>query len=133
MAQLPTVRRILAESFPEVKWISTLLSPINQFFEGVYTALKNELTIGDNMSAMVRAVTLDGTFPQQFMWTRPRPPTIAWIGACRQTTGTTFTYSDALWLDWEYDGEGNLIINGVPGLDFTSGRKYEIRVVAVSG
>ena len=133
MANLPSIRRILTESFPGVSWISTLLSPINAFFEGVYTALNNELTIGQNMNGVVKSITLDGTFPVKFMWTRSAAPTIAWLGYCRQVAGTTYSYTDAVSPIWEYDGEGNFVLNGVPGLDFTLGRKFLIRIIAITG
>lgn len=132
MARLSSIKRILTESFPEVKWIGVLLAPINQFIEEVNRALNNELTIGENFDGMVKVVTADGTYPIKFLWTRKSRPLVAWIGYIREIDGEHTNLGGAVSLDWEYSG-GFFKVNALPGLSASSADKFFVTIVAMAG
>ncbi len=133
MARLSAIKRILTESFPDVKWISVLLAPLNQFIEEVNRALNNELTFSENFDGVVKTVTVDGTFPLKFMWTRSKRPTVAWIGYCREVSSNHVALASGIALDWEYSGDGFFKINAVPGLSASATAKYYLTIVALAG
>jgi len=55
MAKLPPIQRLSQEDFTDAPpWLERLLSPINQFFEQIYTTLNKNLTFGDNISSQIR-------------------------------------------------------------------------------
>ena len=133
MAQLPSLKRILSESFPEVKWIGRLLGPLNQFIEEVVRALNNELTIAANMDGVVKTVMVDGTYPVKFLWTRASRPTVAWIGQCREVSGPHTPLGAALFLDWEFTGDGQIKINEIAGLSDSPTAKFYVTIIALAG
>jgi hypothetical protein len=133
MARLSSIKRILTESFPEVKWIGTLLAPINQFIEEVNRALNNELTFADNFDGMVKTITADGTYPVKFQWTRKSRPVVAWIGYIREIDGEHTNLGAAVSLDWEYTGDGTFKINALPGLSASAADKFYVTIVAMAG
>ncbi len=133
MASLSSIKRILSESFPELKWMPQLLAPLNQFIEEMNRALNNEITVSQNMDGVVKDVVIDGTFPVKFKWTRQSKPRVAWIGGCRELSGTHITFTDPIFLDWEFAGEGFFKINGVPGLTATPTNKFNLTIVALTG
>lgn len=133
MARLSSIKRILTESFPGVKWISALLAPLNQFIEEVNRALNNELTIAENFDGVVKDVIVDGTYPIRFVWSRSARPTVAWIGYARELSGPHTALTDPLSLDWEFSGDGYFKINAIPGLAASASAKWVIKVVALAG
>lgn len=144
MASLSSIKRILAESFPELKWMPQLLAPLNQFIEEINRALNNELTVGQNMNGVVKDVVVDGTYPVRFKWSRASRPRVAWIGAVFPVSGSavvTHVYDDtgavertaAVSLDWEFDGAGFFKINGIHGLAASASDKYTVTIVALAG
>ena len=135
MSQLPTQKRITPESFPDQeKWIPKLLEPLNRFMEDVNRALNNQLTVNENMDAVVRTVQLDGTYPVKFKWERKNRPKAAWIGQCREISENHVVFTTALYLDWEYTQDGMFQINDVAGLTGESPtNKFNLTVVAIAG
>jgi hypothetical protein len=144
MAALSSIKRILSESFPEVKWIDRLLGPLNQFIEEVNRALNNQLTVAANMDGVVRTVEIDGTFPVKFKWPRAARPTAAWIVNVQRVGGgdvVQHAYDDvaaverdaAISLLWEFDGNGNFVVNAVPGLAASGAAKHTITIIALAG
>ncbi len=132
MAKLSSIKKILTESFPDVKWIGVLLAPLNQFIEEVNRALNNELTVAENMDGAVKTVTVDGTYPLKFQWKRSSRPTVAWIGYIRETQGEHTDMGAAVSMDWEWSG-GYFQINAIPGLSASPTAKYFVTVVALAG
>lgn len=58
MARLPVFRRILREDILEAPpWIDRLLTPINSFFESVYTTLSGTVTFVENIRSSIRDTT----------------------------------------------------------------------------
>lgn len=52
MAKLPQINRIRREDIPDAEdWIEKLLTPLNQFMEGVYQALNRGIAFNDNLEA----------------------------------------------------------------------------------
>lgn len=75
MAKLPPIRRFTKEDFKsQVSWIETLLYPLNLFIQGVTSALRNQLTIKENLLAQINtmlittqsSVTAPASFPEQY-------------------------------------------------------------------
>lgn len=135
MAKLPTQKRITPETFPDQeKWIPQLLEPLNRFMEEVTRALNNELTVNENLDAVVRTVELDGTYPVKFKWERKNRPRAAWIGQCRETSENHVTLSTPIYLDWVYTQEGMFQINDVVGLTGPSAsNKFNLTIIAIAG
>lgn len=134
MAQLPNQRKILPEDFPDQKaWIPQLLSPINRFFEDVVRALNKGLTIKDNFDGELITAIIDGVYPLDINWTRPNPPKAAFIGQCREITGNHTTFTDPLFLDWEYTAAGKFRINSVVGLTASSAIKFNATIIVFTG
>lgn len=58
MARLPPVRRITKEDLRNAPdWVDYLLTPLNTFFESVYSALDNNLTLSDNVAGAVSTIS----------------------------------------------------------------------------
>ena len=133
MAKLPTIKKILPEQFPDLKWMPEFSQHINRFMEEVSRALNNQLTFSENMSAVIKTVQLDGIFPVKFSWTLPSKPVAAWIGQCREVTGEHTVIMTALYLDWEFNNDGMFQINGVAGLTPIPTNKFNITIVAITG
>lgn len=135
MAQLPTQKRITPESFPDQEdWIPKLLEPLNKFMEEVTRALNNQITVNENLDAVVKTVQLDGVYPVKFRWERKNRPKAAWIGQCREISENHTTITTALYLDWEYTQDGMFQINNVAGLSTaTPSNKFNLTVIAIAG
>lgn len=133
MARLPKQGKILAEEFPEEKFMPKLLSPINDFFADVVSALNKSLTFKENIAGDVITATIDGVYPLDIRWTNKSRPIAAWIGSCREVTGTHTTFTTPLFLDWEMSSMGAFRINKVVGLTATSSVKFTITIVAITG
>jgi hypothetical protein len=89
--KLTNVRRLLAEDFPDQKWIGKLLQPLNQFIENVTQALTKNLTVADNLDQQISEVTFTGNASVQFkaaLRTRPRGVVVSDV---QTVTGTAPT------------------------------------------
>ena len=58
MASLPTIKRVqrsdLGGDIPQ--WVDSLLSPLNQFIEEVYSAFNRNLTIPENVKGQIKVL-----------------------------------------------------------------------------
>lgn len=135
MARLPRQNKILAEDFPDQKsWIPKLLLPLNGFFEDVISALNKNLTFKENMAGDILTATADGVYPIDLKWTNRAKPIAAWIGQCREISGTHTTITTALYLDWEMTPGGAFRINNIAGLSGeTTTNKFEVTIIAITG
>lgn len=134
MARLPRQNRILADDFKDEKFMPKLLAPINSFFEDVISALNKNLTFRENMAGDILTVTIDGVYPLDVKWSSKARPIAAWIGSCRETSGTHVTLTSPIFLDWEMATDGSFRINNVAGLTTATGEnKFEINIIAITG
>lgn len=117
MAQIPPVRKISPEDFPEQsEWIEGLITPINQFFDTTVAALSQGLTIAENFSGVIRDVDIDGTFPVKVSWPlRQRPATVL-VGQCVRADAASFAQTKAVQVQWSHNQNGQLQIDGAVGI-----------------
>jgi hypothetical protein len=141
--RVPSVKRILTETFPDVKWIGALLEPINRFFEEVARGLNKQLTITENMDGIVKKLRIDGTYPVTFKWERAALPTVALIGKVARTNGgdvVTHLYDDtgtverrsAVSLDWDFTSDGYVRVKEVLGLAASNSTPYEVTIIVLA-
>lgn len=134
MARLPKVTRINPEDFSEQKFIPKLLEPINSFFSDILSALNKNLTFKENIAGDVITAVVDGNYPLDIQWTGKAKPIAAWIGQCREISGTHTTITTALYLDWEITSGGAFRINNIAGLTGeTTDNKFSVTIVAIAG
>lgn len=132
--KVPSIKRILPERFPELKWMPELLAPLNSFLEQIVAGVNRGLRISENFDGEVKTITVDNTaggegFPVKFRWTRTSTPTVAWIGRAREVTGAHTAFADPLFLDWEMTADGYFKVLGVPGLPAA---KFNIIIIALA-
>lgn len=129
MARIPIQQQISRQDFPEApNWISGLLYPLNLFMTLVVQALRNQLTIQENMSVVINDLTFVAqasanlnTF--SFLWELNRQP----IELTMHVTRADGTY-ESIYPVPSWNLVGNSIqINGVQGL--TNGVSYKIVTV----
>lgn len=130
MAKLPPISRFLREDFQEVSWIEKLLQPLNQFMTLVYSALNANLTLGENMRAQIKelSITTDGSgdATASFAWGLTSIPTDLWVSRV-VSVGTAPTA--AVSVDWSYDGQA---INITQFHGLASSSTYRIRMIAMA-
>lgn len=141
MATLPTVRRILAEKFPSLKWMPELLDPLNSFIEQTVQALNRQLTVDQNMAGAFVIAEVDGIYPLKLQWTLKVRPKWVVVGAVARVDGVPCSISEALQVQWSFNQAGNLQIDGVAG-DLTVGGiskppavtdKYRLTLLCLTG
>lgn len=119
--KLPSIKKILTETFPDLKWMPQLLSPLNQFMEQIVQGLNRGLTISENFDAVVKTIELDGTWPAKFKWERTNRPTVAFVGYVREKTGAHTERHGFYALDSEESSGGstseNLDVSGLLSSD----------------
>jgi hypothetical protein len=133
MANVPTIRRLLLEDFPDqAEWIAKLISPINTQMEQIVAALNKQLTIEQNMAGSIRTVELDGTFPVKIAWTGSRPVSVL-VGNVYRSDGTSFTLTDAVQVQWQFNQSGQLQIDTVTGITPSTSAKYKLVLECKAG
>lgn len=134
MARIPPLKRLTTEDFKEQSsWISSLLSPLNDFMSSVVGALNKGLTFTDNMSAQVKELEFTHTadaYPVKFLSTLTAKPVGLWVVSAVEVAASPSTITSAVWADWSFQN-GQVYINNFSGL--TSGRKYRICVIIITG
>lgn len=80
-----TTKTIVLEEFPaEVrKWLTKLVTPLNQFLEQTYKTLVNGITLRDNMKCQVEDVVKIGVqqvYPIKLSWKLNEKPTEVRLG-----------------------------------------------------
>lgn len=138
MSKLPSIKRLAVEDFGSQKdWIGKLLNSLNQFMTSVVTALDNQLTFADNMSAVVKSINVPGLssgspYPLYFNWTLKSKPVGIWlVNATETSAGAHTTFTAALSVDWAYTVNNQVKINSIVGLPTTTA--YTVTIVAITG
>jgi len=128
--KIPVITSLNRQDFPEApEWIATLLYPLQLFMSTVLNALRNQLTLQDNFSCVIREFTLTaGPLAENNTFSFPANlgRTLVEVNIhCVRSDGTyTPIYPQ---VSWNYIN-GQVVINGIQGL--TSGVKYQITVTA---
>jgi hypothetical protein len=130
MAKIPVITSLNRQDFPEApEWISTLLYPLQLFMSTVINALRNQLTLQDNFSCVIRQFTITaGPLATDNTVSFP-----ANLGRSIVELNIHCTNADGTYVpifpqaSWNYIS-GQVVVNGIQGL--TSGVKYQITVTA---
>lgn len=127
--KIPIQQQISRQDIPEAPdWISGLLYPLQLFMTLVITALRNQLTLQDNMSCVINetnfvAKASDNLNTLAFQWTLNRQP----VELTMHVTRLDGTYESIYPVpSWNLIGT-SIQINGIQGL--TNGVSYKIVTV----
>lgn len=119
--KIPIQQQLSRQDFPDApNWLSDLLYPLNLFMTIVVNALRNQLTVQDNMSCVINDLTLVAkatanlnTF--SFLWELNRQP----LELTMHVTRSDGTY-ESIYAVPSWNLVGNSIqINGIQGLTNT--------------
>lgn len=136
MAKLPVIKRISREDVKEAPtWIEYLLYPLNQFMQGVYSALNGNLTFGDNINAEIRDLdfrtrsdySLNNFDPVLFVHKlKTKPQGLILVQIVEKDTNSTIY--GAVTPQW-VDSNGTIKINYISGLQ--DSKNYRIKVLLI--
>lgn len=127
--KIPIQQQLSRQDFPDApNWISDLLYPLQLFMNIVVNALRNQITLQDNVSCVINDLTFVGkasanlnTF--SFLWELNRQPIELTMHVTRSDGNYESIYPVPSW-----NLIGNSIqINGIQGL--TTGVSYKIITV----
>lgn len=125
-------RRFTVEEFPDQQaWIGSLLSPLNQTNQELFSGLNNNITIADNLYQEVKELKFlnDVTnFPQKFKTKFNKHPLGLTVIYCLDSTGGTA--NNTPWITWSF-ADGMMTITNITNL--TSGLTYTIRIHVIYG
>lgn len=133
MGQVPSIRRIVAESFKDVPWINRLAYPINTFMEQTISLFQKNLNFTDNFDGQLLNLVADGQYPLLVKWDRPNKPAAIWIGAIYRTSGEEVSFTNALFIKWTFNESRQIEISDILNLDDSSTKKYNITIIGVTG
>ncbi len=133
MANVPEAQQIVAEEFKEddQELASKIAAPFNSYTEQLNEILNQNLTFADNMRGVVKTMTLVGGEELKFKYGRDDKPIGMWLVSARNLSSPGTTLSAAPFLEWEYDGKGNITIKSTPGL--TTDESYQVTFIIISG
>jgi hypothetical protein len=133
--QLPMYRRITEEDLqdaPKGNWKSKLLYAINLFFQQIYYGLQNQLTPEQNDIAQIEVFTIKGSstpskntysFTTNFSYY----PSRITLGRIVPTDGSTYVFSTAPFLSWDFNN-GTFLVLGICGLQDNVPYKVTIEI-----
>lgn len=127
--KLSTPPQLDRSDFPEApNWISKLLYPLQLFITQVTTAVTNQLTLQDNISCVIKQITIQAGASDinnivSFPWNISRQPVELTLHVTRQDGTYEVVYPE---VSWNYVGV-NILVNGIKGL--TSGKLYILNFV----
>jgi hypothetical protein len=123
-------QKLSVEAFPEqANWISKLLTPLNSFISQVFSALQNNITVGDNLYQEIKTITFvndAAAFPQSFSTKFLKYPEMVLVGSCISSLGL-YPSAQPL-ITWSY-ADGVLKILSVSGL--TANLKYSLKLLII--
>lgn len=127
--KIPIQHQISRQDIPEAPdWISSLLYPLQLFMTLVITALRNQLTLQDNLSCVINEITFVAQASADlnvfsFQWGKDRQP----VELTMHVTKADGSYESIYPVpSWNLIGT-SIQINGIQGL--TNGVSYKIVTV----
>lgn len=140
MASLPTIKRVqrsdLGADIPV--WVDSLLSPINQFIEEVYSAFNKNLTIPENVKGQIKNLTFrtpanytSGAkgFPEiTYLNTLGRKTQILILGYIEEI-GNPKKKHDPATISWYDNNDGTVSIQYITGL--SNSKEYNITILGL--
>jgi hypothetical protein len=131
---IPPLKRLVSEDFTsQSSWIDKLIQPINQFFEGVSTALGKGLTFTDNFDGEIKTVETSGVYPIKIAWARKNRPKGVWVIDWSAKSGATPTITAAVQVQWSNATDGSLQIDTVVGITPTASAVYNVKILVITG
>lgn len=137
MASLPTIKRVqrsdLGADIPV--WVDSLLSPINQFIEEVYSAFNKNLTIPENVKGQIKTITFrtPSTYTSSkdfteinYLNTLGRKTQVLMLGYIEEI-GTPKKKHDAITISWYDNNDGTVTIHYISGL--SNSKDYNITIL----
>lgn len=138
MASLPTIKRVqrsdLGGDIPE--WVDSLLSPLNQFIEEVYSAFNKNLTIPENVKGQIKNLTFRTSSSYTsaskdfteitYLNTLGRKTQILLLGYIEEI-GTPKKKHDAITISWYDNNDGTVTIHYISGL--SNSKNYNITIL----
>jgi hypothetical protein len=137
MASLPTIKRVqrsdLGGDIPE--WVDSLLSPLNQFIEEIYSAFNKNLTIPENVKGQIKNLSFRTasnyesakTFTEiTYLSTIGRKTQVLLLGYVEEI-GTPKKKHDAITVSWYDNNDGTISIHYISGL--SNSKNYNITVL----
>lgn len=137
MAYLPTIKRIqrsdLGSGIPT--WVDSLLSPLNQFMEEIYTAFNRNLTIPENVKGQIITINFktganyvsSKEFTEiNYLNTLGRKTSILLIGNIIKISEPKKKF-DAVFLSWYDNNDGTITIRYIAGLE--NSMEYDITLI----
>ena len=139
MASLPTIKRVqrsdLGADIPV--WVDSLLSPINQFIEEVYSAFNRNLTIPENVKGQIKNLTFrtpsnytssKGFDETTYLNTLGRKTQILIIGYIEEI-GNPKKKHDPTTVSWYDNNDGTISIQYITGLE--NSKQYNITLLGL--
>ncbi len=138
MATLPTIKRVqrsdLGGDIPV--WVDSLLSPLNQFIEEVYSAFNKNLTIPENVKGQIKNLTFRTSSSYTsaskdfteitYLNTLGRKTQILLLGYIEEI-GTPKKKHDAITISWYDNNDGTVTIHYISGL--SNSKNYNITIL----
>lgn len=125
-------RRLTVEEFPEQQsWIGSLLSPLNQTNQELFSGLANNVTVSENLYQEIKELkfTLDAaTYPIRFKTKFNKNPIGLQTIYCKDAIGGTA--SNTPWISWSF-ADGQLTISNITNL--TTSQTYTLRLHLIYG
>ena len=139
MASLPTIKRVLRSDLGRdiPLWVDSLLSPINQFMEEIYSAMNRNLSIPENVSGQTITInfktlstyTSDKDFTElNFRNSLNKKMTHLMVGNISQI-GDPSKKHDSIFLSWYDNNDGTITIRYISGL--TDSSEYNITLLGL--
>lgn len=132
MAIIPESQELIAEEFEQEQqeMIKKIAEPFNVFVEQVISAVKSNLTFGENFRGTIKTVNFKAAATTAtFSYEAKGTPVALWVGKLSPVTDIGSATNPLIM--WEPDGKGNIKITSIVGLDAT--KEYNITFVIVSG
>jgi len=133
MANVPERQQIVPEDFDKEDQDAAgrIAGPFNTYVEQLNEILNNNLTFSDNFRGAVKILTLSGDQSVTFRYDRREAPVGMWVVNYRNVDDSSDVVTDPVSVQWRYDGQGNIVITKVAGLD--SAKNYSVTFFIVSG
>ena len=125
-------RRFTVEEFPDQQtWIGSLLSPLNQIVQELFTGLNNNVTVADNLYQEIKQLrfTVDAaTYPIKFKTKFNKQPEGLHVIYCKDSVGATS--SNTPWITWSFN-DGLMTITNITNL--TTSATYTVKILIIYG
>ena len=136
MAALPTIKRVqrsdLGGDVPV--WVDSLLSPLNQFIEEVYSAFNRNLTIPENVKGQIKIINFrtDVNYSSKifseitYLNTLGRKTQVLLVGQVLNITEPKKKH-DPTTVSWYDNNDGTVTIHYITGLE--DDKEYNITIL----